>query len=412
MMNAMGRPRKGSTFSRKGVYEGPHPRRQRPARNQPRRTGETRSRPGLSPTPPKRTQPDWLKPTKKLTELERYAMRSYKIQKVLREWEDGYANGERTPGELAVEIYNNNFNPLAEGLKLGFQLGQYSSSYMAENEPGTWNFASNGWITKCDERQRPAPFGYRGTVVSTNQNEGTCAATFNAPAGLVQDINDPNYSFMWNGQQIRSIRLETWANAARTRVSHDWVVARPTSTSNPWKKPDYIPGRAVYKALIVPMPMVLPVRPRPDTTPRFARARNLKPYERPALVISTAGGRPRLSFGSHALRRPGKGEKEVKGKWPAGLSGLISVATDYADIVKAANKSLPKNKQYRGKDVLGMSAHVYRNAQHMDIPTFIKELIQNEVEDRVIGALASQKGAKEAFRKYKWLAGPAAGPAI
>lgn len=441
MINLLGRPRKGSTFSPSpgGTGRGPRGPGTTLPSPLPKRQSPTR------PVPPK---PLFSK--KYLEELEDYARKSAKLWEKAREIEGLYSDDFNSPGEYAVKIYNDMFNPLTNpplALELAWLLARQAVPGIAPI-PAYRGFALDGnyidWLKSLGILPPSATSVLAGTnysqYVTCSPANGYVASTAGwttgyGPTCIPPQATGGRYATLDDLYAARSFLRQPGQWTGFGYRPHPGIYPdsyttlvvsfqRSSAAYDPAKKPldderlgiaTGRPGVAPQPALWAHIPVVAPMqtRPaRPDPYTRKGRALTLKPYQRLALQTSTSGGIVKNRIVAHDLLPPGKRVKERKGKWPAGLSGLISVATDYADIVKAANGALPKKYRYKGQDVLGMSAHVYRNVQHMDVGKFITTLVQNEFEDRVIGALASQKGAKEAFRKYRWLAGPAAGPAI
>lgn len=123
---------------------------------------------------------------------------------------------------------------------------------------------------------------------------------------------------------------------------------------------------------------------------------------------------PRLAPGNpirvrpHRRDKPGPRRKEVKGKAAIVLETLqkaIGSASEIDDIMEAAWDALPKHRKhwsfYKGKPIKPnwkkMWADVYLGAPEMDVDAFVKNLVEANLQDEVIGRASG--GASKAFKK-------------
>lgn len=156
--------------------------------------------------------------------------------------------------------------------------------------------------------------------------------------------------------------------------------------------------------IVVPLP---PVRPNPKPRPEpdvggepGSDPANPKPRPRPR---PRPDGKPRSRWvvDRHPKRRPPKREKEIKSKGvtPAWMQAIIGPATEIGDWADAAFDALPCKLRQRlwvsggragGKFLTPDEkiAAVYRNWKDIDVNALLYNIAKNELEDRVIAALA------------------------
>jgi len=223
--------------------------------------------------------------------------------------------------------------------------------------------------------------------------------------------------------------------------SHTQVVPRAEAWPelSPYVMP--LPG-SLRDARRAPRPIpfaALPYRrlPSPQTNSEMSgQTSNIRPRTTPKPgVAPTVVALP----GSPVVRRelprdnrypPGKGTKEMKAKFRnGGLARLgrmvVDNVTEGLDLLDAMWGSIPSwrrgqyvdnFKQRHGKlpGVQDRLLFVYRNVQYMDPAKFARNLLENQIEDAIIGRL--HKGANQSpfvqWTRDRNLSSPTAGPAL
>lgn len=189
---------------------------------------------------------------------------------------------------------------------------------------------------------------------------------------------------------------------------------------NPWGPPQ--PGRRFRD---------LPRRrPNPERNPREQPRRGPEPHRHPQEAPSSVprpvplvpprpvvehifepGQSPRHQTVSRPARPPPRGTKEKKfiaNMPPGALASIVNAITESVDVLEAAYKALPKDRQKckREKRPTGgfsaatpqcMGAAVYNHLNEISGTKFVQELIENQIEDFIygmggrIGAAAASK---------------------
>lgn len=123
------------------------------------------------------------------------------------------------------------------------------------------------------------------------------------------------------------------------------------------------------------------------------------PYEVPSIDIPVwPPGAP--AVGGHNNLPPGRNEKERKTRRSIPARLLLNSLTESSDIIDAFYKSIPAKgtkRRWKGRDGKWREAaitpqdkllFIFKNAKHMDLDKAIDNLVENELEDRVIGGLS------------------------
>ena len=179
------------------------------------------------------------------------------------------------------------------------------------------------------------------------------------------------------------------------------TVGAPALSIKPYTGNLYVPQFPYLPAPNIPVPYrTLLQLPHPDFSPEPLNHQRTKP------------GRPRpippLPGPPHKPRPPGKGEKEKKVRVPAALMGAFraaTMATEAIDLLDALLEALPP-KYRKGVEKSGRTdkrarlgegvaystpwdkfKHLLKNWRHIDMPTAVKEIIKNQIEDKLIGGL-------------------------
>lgn len=146
--------------------------------------------------------------------------------------------------------------------------------------------------------------------------------------------------------------------------------------------------------------LVAPTRPEPWTPP----------YEVPSIDIPLVPG-VRPSAGGHNKLPPGRNEKERKTRRSLPAAALLSAMTDVSDVIDAFYKSIPAkgtHRRWKGRDGKWREAaitpqdkllFIFKNAKEMDLDKAIDTLIQNEIEDRIIGGIS--QGLKNTYDRNR-----------
>ena len=176
------------------------------------------------------------------------------------------------------------------------------------------------------------------------------------------------------------------------------------------------------RPMFPPMPSPPPVirGPKPDAVPRPMPPVN--PWPTPELpVVPRPAPAPRLPS------KPPKGTKEKKATLTVSntpVGWVLNIVTESLDILNCAYKAIPGKgipprwdpTRYGGQggwrraSPQQITDYVYTNALKMDVGKFITCLIENQVEDRIIGAIGDlTRRANSGSGRF---AGVAFGPAL
>lgn len=154
-----------------------------------------------------------------------------------------------------------------------------------------------------------------------------------------------------------------------------------------------------------------PYRDRPDSRPQRDRRpqprarRRGQRWGRPSKDTIFGRGKKRFNVGSrHELRRPRRGEKEVKTKLEKALYALLKAAlalTEYADFIEALHDALPKHRRTKGADINQKQRDLYFGIKDIDIAQAIANVIENEFEDFLIGTAIGSSDIRSGLTKGK-----------
>lgn len=120
----------------------------------------------------------------------------------------------------------------------------------------------------------------------------------------------------------------------------------------------------------------------------------------PYIIIPDASGDTGPNEpGPHIRKPPEKGTKERKKALDAAgfAASLYGSLTEVGDWVDAINKALPVHLRSHG-GLTDKIENLYENFEAIDLETAIKELILNEIQDRVVGKIGglTKKGTRKA----------------
>lgn len=203
---------------------------------------------------------------------------------------------------------------------------------------------------------------------------------------------------------------------------------------NPQELPSTVhtPVNPVYGVAALPHPALRPnFRPYPDKVgfegpapqPRVRPQPWVNPWPTPDLPPF-----PRHRPGPTRPSRPPPRTKERKSTLtvtgtPVGWA--LNVVTESLDVLNCAYKSMPKSKQipprwdpsrhggqggWRRASPQQIAMHVYANAAHISVANFVRCLMENQVEDYLIGKIGQL--TRSANQRSAQFAGFAFGPAL
>lgn len=203
-----------------------------------------------------------------------------------------------------------------------------------------------------------------------------------------------------------------------------WMWRNPQGSPKMIPRPD-IGARAFYpepQPFLVPGTETVPgtnpatrTRPRPDEdlepglqTGRPGRGRR-RGREVPAVVSVVGGRRPGLprrpaKEGKHPRERRDK-EAKPRTHLPRWVWGFVSGITEVGDFVDAMFDALPANyRRYSGKSGIEKARTVLENFHKVDVQEALRNVIANEIEDRMYGAFGKAAGqeAKKLGRQRGW----------
>jgi len=183
-----------------------------------------------------------------------------------------------------------------------------------------------------------------------------------------------------------------------------YYVPRPPPIDTPGRKSrprprSPRPSLPIQSPDAVPLPTGIPVPVIPISG---------KPAELPSAVELNPipGGLPRIFAPPRSFHRPPPGTKERKVKIHNPFGRVVNIITETLDVLDALYWALPQDirRKYR-RNYKGKIEAVTANFQHIDVAEAIKNLIVNEIGDRIIGTVA--KGIKHGNRPLGLTAGPA-----
>lgn len=288
-------------------------------------------------------------------------------------------------------------------------------------------FPSQGYAANC-RRPPPWPPGYIATDVKGSVSPWNCVGLNNQFYGGPGPITNQPYIQTW-------VNYNTLANPFGLMVAQDARFAtNPAVNYNgqpvavPYTAPVPVPGGAFVPKPGVdwqPNPNVVrtPLRdPRPDLDPRDDPNRD----ERPDNEIERLRNNPRETEyrpGERPINRPlnpsppsppRKGEKERKVRsMGAQIFRVLDGISEGADVIDAIYEALPDKvkkkwkKKFRPTNTLGLDAAgqygianadwklqaIWHNMDKLDVIEAIKNVVANEVEDKVLGRLHRARDA-------------------
>lgn len=206
----------------------------------------------------------------------------------------------------------------------------------------------------------------------------------------------PKYSW----QNWLSVWISNQPGSAATRYAQYQMWQK--STDEAYFRARNLPNAAEYYAVKPTYsvdPFILLQNPTQPGLPLELHFQNPKP---PAVapqgpLPEPKGPAPKAQWdrGWHYRQPPGRGTKERKSKLRRGFDRVMDIfgdVTEIADIIDAAWDALPERCRtktyYKGRIVTSAQdrwSDVYKCAGHMDVDLFIKNLIDNHVEDMLIG---------------------------
>lgn len=411
MLNLLGRARKGSTFSPSegGGYKLP-PTRDTTAPSAPR---------GKAPARPyKDAYEKYLEGERKKyrakeqRELER---RFRAFQKTMEDIQD-MAETYREPLEFAVDLTP--WGSLRDLFKAdhSFRVAKPTTTYEVSGlehathhcgpTPPTWTILGYAWSW------------WSGVNVSLCGVGGQPTISHNSFNGLTVPPGTLNYTV--TRMAVRTVNYEP--DGARGSHEEMWGFQNiPLGVPRPKVVVTRVP--AGWKVGQIDLPRWPGYKP--DLTPATGRVPAPKPYERPAIVSTEAGGRMRHTRGYHVLGRPGPRTKEVKKRMHNAFGPLLQMVTEGVEWIGMMHDNLPKHLQAKGDyDRFGtykgkgkgdptpqqQAAAVYRHINEVDIPGLLRDIVANHFEDKFFGKLGKAGG--KLARDNNWLAGPQFGGAM
>lgn len=153
-----------------------------------------------------------------------------------------------------------------------------------------------------------------------------------------------------------------------------------------------------------------------DLYPDLRCRRGSLPQTAPTLEIATSPSvldrSPPLTA-DHVLRRNRGKERKVRVRGLLATMNLFGKATEISDVVDCLYNALPSFVRRRKRSLPNKIRAIYENFDRLDLPLAVKNLVYNELEDRLYGAMgsfsksASQGGAAHGRLPIGWGFGPA-----
>ena len=228
--------------------------------------------------------------------------------------------------------------------------------------------------------QQPADWGtfWRGRIVGTARRvsgSGDFPGLQSGPPSTEPETPVPN---IWRDPWIDPFSLPI---AQPVPVPQPRPISRPDPRQqNPYRHPAYQPNRGYGANAVSPGRYNPPYR---DVSVNTTVSLNLG---------------VRQARGYHNKLPPGNRTKEKKGiaNVPPGLlSVLLGQITEANDYVKAVYKALPANvRRWKGRDgrwrdhditPQDQLQRIWENADKLDVGEVVKNLVANEIEDRILG---------------------------
>lgn len=313
----------------------------------------------------------------------------YKYRRVLVETlRDAARYRMRFQTKLAMKVVEYAFEGGPEGSQLLRDYGldvrnPWAVTQEAANVPA--HYRMNGWVQACTY---PVPDKGCGiTRIFTQAAALTtpiCNTSFQVPNGFFGDPISPNARTLLVGPAERSGNCLT-----RYHVAEHYY--RPANVTN---VPEFVPARVLPRVAIpVPAPLRVVTQPMQNPARTFPRrgALRLRPYERMARQFEPAGqgnGRGSVRPAVHALRPPGRKEKESKFKLDAGLAGkLYGGVTEFNDFTEAvaAAVELPNGRDCRNRNPYKAWQCIIANKDKLNRRQAEINIIANQIEDFLIG---------------------------
>lgn len=194
--------------------------------------------------------------------------------------------------------------------------------------------------------------------------------------------------------------------------------------------PDRVPSERSDDGIVTkpdpwaPIPPVNPFPPEPAFPPNPEPGTGVKPKPPvdpfvPSVDLDTGaiGSSPRVTPrpGRHYKRPPGSNEREKKKNLNRGafyriLNGLVGFVGEAGDFVDAVYDALPpKVRRWKGRDgkwrdrdanPITKAERIFNNLDKLDVDKAIENIIANQLEDKLIGSLAS--GARKDLARKGW----------
>lgn len=220
---------------------------------------------------------------------------------------------------------------------------------------------------------------------------------------LANPLNDPNALPI--GQPAPLPRHIPW----RRLSAHEKAMQQVLENQAPYRQPDVNPNGS---PVVAPVPLPVPV-PLPGTMP-LARPEPLPAQAQQVWPVPGPNARPAQG---HKFRRPEKGVKERKMKLALGGSAVgmaVNVVTEGLDFLDALYFAIPKNLRRGERDPQSKATAVYRHFLDIDLQTALKNLLVNEVGDRLIGGVSNKlkRSYRSNWERYGLRGGYQLGPAI
>ena len=263
-------------------------------------------------------------------------------------------------GELGLELFDMLPEVLVGRMDAHAQANGWTLCKTCIAGPPEWQDSVSGVLTSCT-----------GAMMSCWTNQSRAAIV---PVGTPVSATNREV-WWWKVRTVSPLRYDSmytwWKASPHSGVAPQWVPMRP----------------------VILIPAVQPWSPP---------VRRLGPRWRPDWLFRVSGNSDpvRPAAGARPTRRqpPGRRVKERKFTLMSGgpLRKLVELAFEGTELVTILHKALPKDCTTPGfTTVAQKAADVYRCAPQLDVCKAIEGLINNAIEDKIIGLLG-QAGKRQA----------------
>lgn len=171
----------------------------------------------------------------------------------------------------------------------------------------------------------------------------------------------------------------------------------------------------IQSPVVDPVPIPYPLIPGRQPNPwRSPTEQTQRGYDLAPRASDYPLPGPNVRPGQAVKRPPGKKEKESKlllGPHPASVIGrAISAVSEFGDFIDSLHKALPRKYRSKRRGRYWEGQAVYRHLDKVDWAKAIKNLIENEAEDRFFGSIGRLNA--KANRARNATGGTALGPAL